>query len=123
MTELSMSFAPAHRNDRSRHRKSLGSRVFAALLRECGPSVKHVAIATGITPRTLTNWRDEQCDPTAEHLKICARFDAVWMEMKAEFGRANDESDAERLLAELANRLKDRSNRDGVGKKQVHQAP
>jgi pentatricopeptide repeat protein len=100
-----MSLQTPTQNFRRSHRKSLGEAVYDALIAACGPTLKHVSRETKITTRTLANWRDGRCDPTAEHLAACARFDAVWAVMREHFGRANDISEAERLLEEMHARL------------------
>lgn len=91
---------------------SLRERVAEALHRATAgerSAAKVIARASGKTPKMAEKWLRAENTPNAEALAaLCRHFDAVWEVMREEAGRANDMSDAERILAEFAARLGER---------------
>jgi transcriptional regulator with XRE-family HTH domain len=87
----------------------------ATVLRGLGLSAKQLARHADRTPKAVERWMQAENDMTVESLlRLCRDFDEVWDEVRIMCGRANDASEAERLLAEFAERLRSRRARDAA---------
>lgn len=82
----------------------LRERIAAALARLPTKEVARVAEAA---PRTVEAWKHAENAPGAEALiRLCARFDEVWQVVRE--GACRDQTDAERMLDQMAAMLKGR---------------
>jgi hypothetical protein len=86
---------------------------FATVLRSALAShkapAKALARLTGKSPKAASNWLAAENDMSlGAVIEVCRHFDEAWDEFKALCGRAGTETDAEKLLAEFAAKLRKR---------------
>jgi hypothetical protein len=100
------SLVPSETNHSSRERFAAALR--RAVQRTASP-VKVAARALDLTPKGAELLLRGDSAPSFETLiRACREFDECWDEVRAMFGRADEESDANRLLDELAAKLRER---------------
>lgn len=94
------------------HHASVRDRLADAFRRALAGSrspAKELARYTGRTPKGAELLLRGDVSPNLETLiAACREFDEVWVEFRALCGRADTEGEAERLLAEIAARLRER---------------
>jgi hypothetical protein len=72
-------------------------------------AAKQLARIADCTPKAAGRWLEAENDMQVKTLlTLCREYDEVWDEVKRMCGRAEEQSDAERLLDELTARLRDR---------------
>lgn len=90
------------------------SRLADAFRRAVGATrspAKELARKVGRSPKGAELLLRGEVSPSLETLvAACQAYDEVWTEFKALCGRANDASEAEMLLSEFAQKLKERMN-------------
>lgn len=89
-------------------RERLAAAFKRAVAHSSSPA-KELARAIGLTPRGAEELLRGKSAPSAQTLMLaCQRYDCVWEVWREQCGRANTESEAEQLLAEITARLQER---------------
>lgn len=113
---LAMSFETPARKVWASERKSFSKRIYDAVLEAFGPSEKEAARAIGVTPRTLRNWHDEQCEPSGKQIReMSLRFRVVRDVVFEEYGMAQEIDDSRRMLREIQKQLANLGAYDETG--------